>query len=98
MGATFHVVWVIVTLAFFILLGRRIQLAYRDAVRFRIPLLDSELSANAHHTHVMITNSWYLAKPEEISGMGKWFTRIRHAWSVLRGRASAFQYQSDREK
>lgn len=52
--------------------------------------------AQAHETWVSCTEEidgrWYTARP---LGTRPWRTRIYHAWLILCGRASAFQYYRD---
>lgn len=87
--------WLIIIpagLAFGIFL-RRCQLAYRDAVRFRLPLLDEVIKHDMQQQYG--DGTWYLVKPVRFQGLPELFIRIRHAWYVLRGKANAFQYRVD---
>lgn len=46
---------------------------------------------------VLINDKWYIAKPLPYYGWKNTILRVYHAWLVLVGKASAWQYAEDRK-
>lgn len=63
------------------------------------PLIDEVISAESiiASAQVEINGRWYVAKPLPYYGWKNTRMRIYHAWLVLTGKASAWQYAEDRK-
>ena len=61
-------------------------------------LIKEQIDKNIHHEAVEINEKLYIAKPVSFFDFETIFEHIYHAYLVLIGKASAFQYKEDRRR
>lgn len=67
-------------------------------LKLRKPILIDELAASEDMASTMSEHDgrWYVAKPMPFFGFCELVTRINHAYLVIIGKASCYQYHIDR--